>query len=173
MTRNHQQYKGFTLIELMTVVVIIGVLATVTISAYQTYSIRNQITEGINLSANAKTQILNYFLSNKEAPADRSKTGLTPNATDTFSNFVTGIEIENGRIDITFGNKANAIISNTVLSLTPYEASNSLIWRCGHQEAPQSPSGGNLEPLGTLGGGNTATYAASTVASRYVPAFCR
>ncbi len=59
MTRNHQQYKGFTLIELMTVVVIIGVLATVTISAYQTYSIRNQITEGINLSANAKTQILN------------------------------------------------------------------------------------------------------------------
>ena len=173
MIRNHKQYKGFTLIELMIVVAIIGILATVAISSYQTYTIRAQVTEGLSLAGNAKTPIMDAFLVNGEAPQNRTEAGMSDNATDTFGKYVTSVEIEIGRIDISFGNEANAIIGNTVLSLTPYEASGSVVWRCGNQAVPLSPGGGALATMGTGSGGNATTYAASTVASRYLPASCR
>lgn len=173
MNRNHQKNTGFTLIELMIVVAIIGILASVAISSYQTYTIRAQVTEGLSLAANAKTPIMDAFLVNGEAPHNRFEAGMTDSATDTFGNYVTSVEVEDGRIDITFGNSANAIINNTVLSLTPYEANGSVVWRCGNQSAPLSPGGGSLSPMGTQGGGNAAAYTSSTIFTRYTPASCR
>ena len=174
MSIKRQQHRGFTLIELMIVVAIIGILATVAIGAYQTYTIRAQVAEGLNMLGNIKVPLVDAFLNNGEAPRDRTEAGLSDNATDTFGNYVTQVEVNNGRAEVTFGFKASAIIENATLSLTPYETnSGSVIWRCGNQPIPKSPDGNDLQPMGTKAGANPATYAASTVPSRYLPGNCR
>ena len=172
-TNSLKKQNGFTLIELMIVVAIIGILASVAIGAYQTYTIRAQVSEGMMMAGNAKTPVVDAFLNNGEAPLDRLAAGLTANPTDTQGNFVQAVEISNGRLGITFGNKANASIANETLYLTPYEtAGGAVIWRCGSEPAPVD-GGGALAPLGASGGGNTASYAPSTVEDRFMPSTCR
>jgi type IV pilus assembly protein PilA len=165
---------GFTLIELMIVVAIIGILSSIAMSSYQTYTVRAQIAEGIHLAGNAKTPIVDSFTSTGEAPASRTDAGMTLNATDTFGKYVTSVAVDNGRIDVSFGNDANSDITNKTLSLTPYETPDgSVIWRCGQQPAPGANGAGVAVPLGSKSAGNAATYQISTVSDRYLPSTCR
>ena len=85
--------KGFTLIELMIVVAIIGILAAIAIPAYQDYTIRAQVTEGMNLAAAAKAAVAETFLNRGTAPANRTVAGMSANATDTVGKYVTGIAV--------------------------------------------------------------------------------
>jgi type IV pilus assembly protein PilA len=169
MISNTHQQKGFTLIELMIVVAIIGILASVAIGSYQTYTIRAQVSEGLNLAGSALTPVSNYFMETGRAPVDRAEAGMSANAADTFGTYVQSLEIVDGRVDITFGHKANAVISNTVLTLTPYESEDgSVFWRCGGSNAPTT---GAL--MGSITGVNAASYDAGTVEIRYLPMSCR
>jgi type IV pilus assembly protein PilA len=168
MSRQTKLHDGFTLIELMIVVAIIGILAAIAIPAYENYTVRAQVTEGINMSAFAKVRIADAFLNDGEAPADRLAAGLTANATDTSGKYVSSLGVNNGVLVITFGNEANAAISGSSLTVTPYETPElGVVWRCG--SAAQPP--GAL--LGTSGGGNRAVYLPPSVLDRYVPASCR
>ena len=168
MVKSRKQ-AGFTLIELMIVVAIIGILAAIAIPAYQDYTIRAQVTEGLNMAALAKTPIMDAFLNNGEAPANRAEAGLTPNATDTTGKYVTGVAINNGVLTITFGFEANAQIAGLNVTLTPYETGNlGVVWRCGTAPAPAG-----LNPMGTSGGGNPAVYAAPSVPDQSLPSSCR
>jgi len=162
--------KGFTLIELMIVVAIIGILAAIAIPAYQDYTIRAQVSEGLNLSAAAKAAVAETFLNTGEAPANREEAGMSATSTDTQGKYVTAVAVTNGRIDITFGNEANAQIDAGVLTLTPYETPDlSVTWRCGNAAAPT-----NLSTMGTSGGGTASSYAAPTnLEEKYLPAACR
>jgi type IV pilus assembly protein PilA len=160
-----KQNKGFTLIELMIVVAIIGILASLAISAYQTYTVRAQISEGISMAAGAKVPVAEAYTNDGVAPADRVAAGLSSTATDTRGAYVSGVDLSNGRIDVTFGGpRAHAEIVGKTFSITPYEtAGNTIIWRCG---AAAAPTGAAL----LIGGDD---HLPPTVETRYLPASCR
>jgi type IV pilus assembly protein PilA len=152
----------------MIVVAIIGILASIAIPAYQNYTVRAQVTDGLNMATMAKAPVLDSFLERGIPPANRSSAGLTPNATDTSSNYVTGVDIINGRVTVTFGNRANAQILGLNITLTPYETGNlGVVWRCGTAPVPAG-----LSPAGTSGG-TPAVYVAPTVPDQYLPSSCR
>ncbi len=165
--------KGFTLIELMIVVAIIGILAAIAIPAYQDYTIRSQVSEGLNLAAAAKAGIAESFLNDGEAPNNRIEAGMSQNAGDTQGKYVASVNVNDGAIVITYGNEANTQINNETLGITPYETADlSVVWRCGAATAPTG-----LSVIGTSGGGNAATVAQGSLANqefqKYLPSACR
>jgi type IV pilus assembly protein PilA len=163
--------KGFTLIELMIVVAIIGILAAIAIPAYQDYTIRAQVSEGMNLAAAAKAAVAESFLNRGAAPANRTVAGMSDNATDTRGKYVASVAVNNGVILVTYGGtEVNAAIANATLGITPYRTpDNSVAWRCGAAGIPGNGTGvvlmGDAHTGGTLG--NNAAM------NKYLPAACR
>jgi len=155
--------KGFTLIELMIVVAIIGILAAIAIPAYQDYTIRAQVSEGMTLAAAAKAAVAETFLNTGNAPANRSDAGMSANANDTQGKYVASVDVTSGTIDITYGNDANSEVAGNQVSLVAYITNDrSVTWQCGNASAPTSASA--MDGTGT---NNTDLDA------KYLPAACR
>ncbi len=162
---NIKSSSGFTLIELMIVVAIIGILASLAVSAYQTYTVRAQVAEGLSMAAVAKAPVVDAYNNFGTAPANRAAAGMPADPTTTSGKYVSGVDVQNGRIVVQFGGSgAHQDIIGMELSLTPYITQGStVIWRCG--SAPQ-PSNGTL-----LNGGDA--HEDPTVDGRYLPSACR
>lgn len=160
--------KGFTLIELMIVVAIIGILAAIAIPAYQDYTIRSQVSEGLSLSAAAKTAIAETYLNTGTAPANRQAAGMSQNAVDTSGKYVTQVEVAVGTITVSYGNDANARIATQTLGIQPYRTGDdSITWLCGNAAANFNAGVVVLDTTANTAAGQT------TVESKYLPSACR
>jgi type IV pilus assembly protein PilA len=118
--------KGFTLIELMIVVAIIGILAAVAIPAYQDYTKRARVTEGLGLADGAKTAVAEYYSTQNAWPTDNSAAGL---ATNISGNAVTSVIVGTGIITVTYNTKVTAAGGATV-TLSPSDTGGSIAWAC-------------------------------------------
>ncbi len=154
--------KGFTLIELMIVVAIIGILAAIAIPAYQDYLIRSQVSEGLTMASAAKASVAEFYANRGTWPADNSEAGLG-NSSDIQGKFVESIEIAGGGIVVTYGNEANATnLAGETVGLQPGASNNGdVIWKCGTSD---DPSGW---------GADTGSAASTSVLGKYLPSSCR
>jgi type IV pilus assembly protein PilA len=158
--------KGFTLIELMIVVAIIGILAAIAIPAYQDYTIRSQVTEGLNLAAAVKAGVAESFANTGNWPTSLTALGM---ASAPSGKYVSNVSITNpGVISITYSNvapfQANRNLNGLILGLKPFANLNGdITWGCGTAAAgfdDQVPSGANTTSF------NAAQY-------KYLPKACR
>ena len=131
--------KGFTLIEMMVVVAIIAILALVALPSYQGKLVRDQIVEGSALASIAKGPIAAYWTANKAFPADNTSIEL-PIADKIVNNFVRAVTVQDGVIHITYGNRANGVLKDKILSLRPAVIDDSPVvpvaWVCGSATGP-------------------------------------
>lgn len=153
--------KGFTLIELMIVVAIIGILAAIALPAYQDYTIRSQVAEGPTLAAGLKTAISEHYANRGAWPASNADLGISGTIE---GNFVGSVASTNGVITITYSNQndrsTNAVLNSQVLTLRPATSgSGDISWICG-----RAPVATGLSVVGADG---------TSVAAKHLPSQCR
>lgn len=121
--------QGFTLIELMIVVAIIGILAAVAIPSYQDYTKRAHVSEGFGLAGAAKTAVAEYYASEGVYPTTNTQAGLA-GAASISGNAVTSVSIgASGVITVTYNTKVDSAVTN--VTLTPNDTAGSLTFACG------------------------------------------
>ena len=119
--------QGFTLIELMIVVAIIGILAAVAIPSYQDYTKRAHVSEGFGLAGAAKTSVSEYYSSEGTWPTDNSTAGLAT-ATSIAGNAVTSVTVAANVITILYNTKVNSTAQN--VTLTAADTGGGITWGC-------------------------------------------
>ncbi|HFA0815990.1 TPA: pilin [Neisseria gonorrhoeae] len=123
--------KGFTLIELMIVIAIVGILAAVALPAYQDYTARAQVSEAILLAEGQKSAVTEYYLNHGKWPADNGAAGVA-SASKIIGKYVKEVKVENGVVTATMNSSGvNKEIQGKKLSLWAKRQDGSVKWFCG------------------------------------------
>ncbi|MBH2161810.1 pilin [Neisseria meningitidis] len=123
--------KGFTLIELMIVIAIVGILAAVALPAYQDYTARAQVSEAILLAEGQKSAVTEYYLNHGEWPSNNTSAGVAT-STDIKGKYVKEVKVANGVITATMlSTGVNKEIQGKKLSLWAKRQAGSVKWFCG------------------------------------------
>lgn len=130
-----------------TAVATVAILAAIAIPAYQDYTIRSQVSEGAVLTDGPKTAVAEYYANTGRMPHDNAQAGLAA-ASDIQGTYVSSVKVDDGRITVTYGNQANALIRDDVLMFAPTADAGSVSWSCD-------------------------SAAGSTIPAKYRPSFCR
>ena len=150
--------QGFTLIELMIVVAIIGILAAIALPAYQDYTVRAKVSEGAIAASAVKIGVTEMFANSGTDGLAAYSTEIGADQANLQTDKITAIAVDDttGEITVTLGGIVQ-LGANNVLAFTPYinsaalsnsNATGSVTWRCGDT-------------------------AATTIEDRYLPAECR
>lgn len=138
--------NGFTLIELMVVVAIIGILASIALPSYQAYTVRSQIVESMVITSLLKNTVVEYYEHKGYFPSNNDDAGIPP-ANKLLGNYVSGVELIDGAFHITLGNKVNKQLQNKILTIRPIVVTGSpsspFSWLCGKGSVPEG-----MEPVG-------------------------
>ncbi|ENS9183964.1 prepilin-type N-terminal cleavage/methylation domain-containing protein, partial [Neisseria gonorrhoeae] len=124
--------KGFTLIELMIVIAIVGILAAVALPAYQDYTARAQVSEAILLAEGQKSAVTEYYLNHGEWPKNNASAGVASSPTDIKGKYVQSVTVANGVVTAQMKpSGVNKEIKGKKLSLWGRREDGSVKWFCG------------------------------------------
>ncbi|HEZ4662808.1 TPA: pilin [Neisseria meningitidis] len=159
--------KGFTLIELMIVIAIVGILAAVALPAYQDYTARAQVSEAILLAEGQKSAVTEYYLNHGEWPGDNSNAGVASSST-IKGKYVQSVTVANGVITAQMASSGvNKEIQGKKLSLWAKRQDGSVKWFCG-QPVQRDANGANNDEV-TAANGNSN----NGINTKHLPSTCR
>ncbi|HEZ4293342.1 TPA: pilin [Neisseria meningitidis] len=156
--------KGFTLIELMIVIAIVGILAAVALPAYQDYTARAQVSEAILLAEGQKSAVTEYYLNHGIWPANNNSAGVA-SSTDIKGKYVQSVEVKNGVVTAEMKSSGvNKEIQGKKLSLWAKRQNGSVKWFCG-----QPVTRDNAKATDTADTGNDT----DKIDTKHLPSTCR
>ncbi|EMT2614753.1 pilin [Neisseria gonorrhoeae] len=157
--------KGFTLIELMIVIAIVGILAAVALPAYQDYTARAQVSEAILLAEGQKSAVTEYYLNNGKWPADNGAAGVA-SASTIKGKYVKQVEVKNGVVTAEMASTGvNKEIQGKKLSLWAKREDGSVKWFCG-QPVTRNDAADNDDVAKDDAAGNA-------IDTKHLPSTCR
>ncbi|HEZ0592957.1 TPA: pilin [Neisseria meningitidis] len=154
--------KGFTLIELMIVIAIVGILAAVALPAYQDYTARAQVSEAILLAEGQKSAVTEYYLNHGIWPGDNSSAGVASSST-IKGKYVQSVTVANGVITAQMASSGvNNEIKGKKLSLWAKRQDGSVKWFCGQ---PVARNANNADAVAAANG--------KQIDTKHLPSTCR
>ncbi|MFW4342564.1 pilin [Neisseria meningitidis] len=158
--------KGFTLIELMIVIAIVGILAAVALPAYQDYTARAQVSEAILLAEGQKSAVTEYYLNHGIWPSDNSSAGVATSS-EIKGKYVEKVEVAKGVITATMlSTGVNKEIQGKKLSLWAKRQDGSVKWFCGQPVERADKAGTNNDEV-------TAATGNEEIDTKHLPSTCR